>query len=139
MSDSEWKPLIYTADCEGPYMRWDGKIFPLQEPQYTFDVRLQNGATHLKCLVRARGFSQSYADAITLNGDVIGLQHGDLLRPANVSTEELKVLRDIAFNLLTIECRTSRITELESRKAELSAELAKIDAELAKLKKEASE
>lgn len=139
MSESEWKPLIYTRDDEGDYMRWNGRIFPDHVAQCVFDVLLQNGTIHYGCLVRARGVDQAYAHAITQDGEVIALQHKDLLRPAIVSIEALEAIRTVAFNFCVAENRAKRKTELESRKSKLRAELAEINAELTKLKKEASE
>lgn len=133
MLKSGWKPLIYTCDCEGDFMRWNGQIFPNNVIGYIFDVQLKNGIVHFGCLVRAR-YGNATADAITQNGDVIELQHEDLLRPAVVDKETEEKLRGMAFGLLVAENRARRIKELEYRRSELVVELAKVESELAKLK-----
>lgn len=140
MSGHDWKPLFYTCDCYGDYMRWDGKIFPnrenLVEPHNTFDVQLKNGAVYPGYFVHSRGDDAAFARAITQDDQIIELQHGDLLRPAVVDKETKKKMRKVASDLCRAENRAKIVQQLESRKTKLSAELAQIDAELAKLKKE---
>ncbi|MBU2529735.1 MAG: hypothetical protein KKD35_01745 [Elusimicrobia bacterium] len=134
MPESKWLKLIYTCDCEGDYMRLGGKIFPGYIKERLFDVRLPEDAYYYpKCLVQISNF-RTTARAITQNGDIVKLKHGDLLRPVN-DKETQRKLEKIEFDMICAENTAARIKDLKYRKKKLTAELKKVTAELAKLKK----